>query len=66
MKILELFWRTYIQHGIEGKMADYHLDRVKKYKGDESKWKRHGSKFLKWSQKWAKTQDRIEELKNLY
>lgn len=37
---------------------------MKKYKGDESKWKRHGSKFLKWSQKWAKTQDRIEELKN--
>lgn len=40
MRFLELTWRVYIQHGLQGKMADYHLERAKKHKGDDSKIKK--------------------------
>lgn len=42
MRFLELTWRVYIQHGLQGKMADYHLERAKKHKGDDSKIKKNG------------------------
>lgn len=69
MKFLELTWRVYIQHGLQGKMADYHFERAEKYKGDDSKvkkWRHHASKFMIWSEKWYDTQKRIDELKTYF
>lgn len=69
MKFLELTWRIYIQHGLQGKMANYHLERAEKYINDDSKvtkFRHHVAKFMIWSGRWYDTQKRIDELKSYF